>query len=268
MPEAVLRYVQTKSVLEARKVHRSIIQTYRDDFPKYAKKKNMEKVSTLFDSLSHFIGKKVRYSEIMPEKRSVNVKEMLRLFKNARLLNFAYHANATALPLRGLIDEKTYKIFYLDIGLLLYLLGIPDEFVLTNLQTHPLVEGIIAEQFIAQHLAYLDGGLESPELFYWVKDKKTEAAEVDFLLGLYGKIVPVEIKSGSSGKIKSLLSFMLNHPIIKQAIRFDLKQRGENEIFENVSYKLSQAGEVRQVEFELINLPLFSIELVKDMIKR
>ena len=60
--------------------------------------------------------------------------------------------------------------------------------------------GFLAEQFVAQHLSYNSEFSRPPELFYWLKDKKSNKAEVDFLTTLGDQVIPVEVKAGAGGQ--------------------------------------------------------------------
>ena len=66
-------------------------------------------------------------------------------------------------------------------------------------------EGALAEQFIGQHLAFLDPG--KPSLHYWLREGKSENAEVDYVVAEDGKILPIEVKAGAAGSLKSIHQF-------------------------------------------------------------
>ena len=78
----------------------------------------------------------------------------------------------------------------------------------------------IAEQFVGQHLQTTLADKPNRELNYWLREGKSSNAELDFVIGLRGEIIPIEIKSGATGSLKSLHQFMgtKNAPL---AIRFD-----------------------------------------------
>jgi hypothetical protein len=72
----------------------------------------------------------------------------------------------------------------------------------------PLNNGALAEQLVGQELlAYQDQHL-IPELYFWIREQKNSSAEVDYLIIIDGEIIPLEVKSGATGKLKSLKLFM------------------------------------------------------------
>ena len=118
--------------------------------------------------------------------------------------------NATGLPLKAAIHEKRFKLLFLDLGLISASLQ-QDVQLMTDPQHVWTNRGALAEQFVGQEcLAYQDAYLE-PELYYWSRDERGSTAEVDYLLQVDAHILPVEVKAGSTGKMKSLHMFMASH---------------------------------------------------------
>ena len=265
MPEAVKVFVESKNPRDVRRIQRSIIQTYKDDFLKYSSKAVLPKLDQIFERLPQIIGKKVKYSEISREYQAREIRNALRLLQQARILTFCYHTNASGLPLKAQQDISVFKMYFLDIGLMNYMQEVSWESIQEYTDDSLITKGTIAEQFAAQHLAYISNGIEEPGLFYWLRDKKNENAEIDFIVSLENKIMPIEIKAGRSGKLKSLVQFV-EQKKTKEAYRFDLKDRTESElsINEKVSYKLTSPAGNKNIQFKLHNVHLALIELIKD----
>lgn len=262
MPEAVLAYSETKDFREAERIHRIILQTYEDDFAKYTKSHEISRVQLIFESLQRLVGKKVTYSQISREERAVSLRKAIEILIKARLLIPVYHSDCSGLPLGAGKNQKVFKLFFLDVGLFNHLCGV-DWAVLSKLDDIQLInEGVVAEQFAAQNLAYLSNGLEAPELFYWVREEKSQNAEIDFVLGLRGLIVPVEIKSGKSGSLKSLAQFML-HKEKDIAFKFDLGLPSQQEI----TIKTPSQGVFVQYTYKLCSYPLYLIERFDGILK-
>lgn len=261
MPEAVKIYAETKDLKEVRNVHRSIVQTYRDDFSKYSTSSQLPRVEEIFQRLPQIMGKKVKYTEISQDYQSRDIKKVLWLLKQARLLHYCYHTNAAALPLSAQTDQSVFKIYFLDVGLFNYMTGSSWDSIRQMKDAELITKGVIAEQFAAQHLAYSEKGLEEPSLFYWLRDKKTENAEVDFVISHAGKITPIEIKSGQSGRLKSLVQFVEKNRT-SEAFRFDLKDRSQdqNDVTEKVSHLVKSERHVKDIKFILHNWHLGLIE--------
>ena len=126
-----------------------------------------------------------------------------------------------------------------------------------------VTNGVMSEQFVAQHLSYRYQGQQPPDLFYWLKDKDTAKAEVDFLIEDQSKIFPVEVKSNKITRLKSLLWFLYEK---KQSTGI----RIANELFAvtSVSEKLSDGKKAVSVKARLITLPHYHIEKLLDLISK
>lgn len=263
MPEAVATYIETKSFLAVANVHRSILETYKDDFPKYASKAESVNLGLLLSTVSRHIGKKIKYSELLRDVKHSSIKKALWLLENARIVFRCTHSNASGIPLLGQIEESVFKIYFLDIGLLNSLLGIEAEETLKtddyNLNNN--IQGLLAEQFIAQQLKFISQKSASETLFYWLRDLKKQGAELDFIIQKSSKIIPIEVKSGKSGTLKSLVVFAFEKKI-KKAIRFDLKKRTETELSEDIKTTIVNEGQNNKVEFKLLNYPIFLINFI------
>ena len=122
-----------------------------------------------------------------------------------------------------------------------------------------LNEGVLAEQFIAQHLAYRLEGLEPADLFYWLRESKTGNVEVDFVTSAGRTIVPIEVKAGKSGSLKSLQQFAIDKKSTL-ACRFDLNPPG----VQDLSYRTRQKQQVQTVNYKLVSLPLYLVEVMHN----
>ena len=81
-------------------------------------------------------------------------------------------------------------------------------------------EGRAAEQFVGQNLIAegLAAGSEGRQLFCWIRPQKNAKAEVDYLLARHGQVLPIEVKSGSTGRMRSLRVLMDEFANVKQGI--------------------------------------------------
>ncbi len=263
MPESILTFCESGSLIGTRDVHRSIIQTYQDDFAKYSRLPNLDRIHTVFNAIPRIIGDKVKYSNISREDRAKNLKHAIDLLSKARLLLPAYHSNCSGIPLKAGINAKFYKLYFLDIGLLNYLNGLEWAHISALDERSLLNEGVLAEQFIAQHLAYRFEGLEPPELIYWVREGKTGNAEVDFVTSVGKTIVPLEVKAGKSGSLKSLQQFTVDKRATLTC-RFDLNPPS----VQDLSYRTRQKRHVQTVNYKLVSLPLYLIEILPGILSQ
>lgn len=260
MPEAVLTYVQTNSPLNVRRVQNAIIQTYQDDFSKYAHRGHNKRVRKVFNYVPGHLGQKVKFTEIDGEEKARDLRAAIELLILARVLVPVYHTNASGLPLRSQMDESVFKLFFLDVGLISSFLDVNWNMLISG--DHDLmIRGALSEQFVAQHLFFHGDGGNKPELFYWLRDKKAQNAEVDFILTVDGQIVPVEVKSGKGGRLKSLMVFMKDKEL-PVAIRTDINLPGS----ELIDQKINEA--VGQSVFELKSMPIYLIEKIEEVFRK
>jgi predicted AAA+ superfamily ATPase len=226
MPEAVKVWCETNDIKKVQEVHASILNTYCDDFDKYDSQRGHLRLNKVWNWIPSEIGKKVKYVNISREHQARELKNALDLLIAARVVIPVYHTSASGLPLRAQADESCYKLYFLDVGLLCAALGIGYGSI-ANYDEEALVnKGQLAEQFVAQHLYYLNDSLFPPELFYWVRDKKNSSAEIDFLMTRNGMILPVEVKSGAIGRFRSLDVFM-DEKKLSQAIVLNMNKEDE-----------------------------------------
>jgi len=260
MPESVLAFCESSSLLNTRDVHRSIIQTYQDDFAKYSREPALGRIHTVFNAITRTVGEKVKYANISREDRAKDLKQAIELLTKARLLLPAYHSSCSGIPIKSGINEKIFKLYFLDIGLLNYLNGLEWSHISALDERTLLNEGALAEQFIAQHLAYRFEGLEPPELFYWLREGKASNAEVDFVTSTGKTIIPIEVKAGKSGTIKSLQQFAIDKKATLTC-RFDLNPPS----IQDLSYRARQKQHVQSVNYKLLSLPLYLIDVMHDV---
>ena len=254
MPEAVQASLDEDSILASREIHRSIISTYIDDFGKYKKQISPEIISLIFNHIPLHLGQKVKYVNISRDIPSRQLKEAIDALIKARIALPAYHSSCAGMPLKATMDLSVYKLYFLDVGLCVYMAGLGwDDFI--NSDSSLINKGNISEQFVAQHLAYRDGGLEPPELYYWLREGKSTNAEVDFVIGDKGKLVIIEVKSGKSGSLRSVHQLIAKSGL-KAAHRFDINPPSKQNVHTFIQCKEGQ----QEIEFELFSYPAYMIE--------
>ncbi len=252
MPEAISTFLDTESLKDVVDVHLSIIETYQDDFAKYATHSQLTMLETVFKYVPRFLGNKIKYSNIDSNAQSREVKTAINLLIKAGVINKVKCSNGTGIPLGAEVNSKKYKLYFLDIGLVNTICGVKHLNLETLKNVRFINEGNIAEQFIAQHLFFSNLLNAKPELFYWLREGKSKNAEIDFLISINNKIVPVEVKSGKSGSLKSLHQF-IKQKKSKTACRFDLNKPSKQKV------DISIPNDNCNVNFELISLPLYNV---------
>ena len=92
---------------------------------------------------------------------------------------------------------------------------------------------------------------EPPRLVYWLREAKSANAEVDFVTASGSQVIPVEVKAGKSGALKSLQQFVL-HKNASLCVRFDLNLPG----IQDITHTARVAGGSTSVSYRLLSLPL------------
>lgn len=207
MPAVIKNYIDLRKLQSAQQIQYSILDTYRSDFGKYASKANIKYLQTLFEKTPGLIAKHFKYSHVDPDSQSRDIKNALSHLIDAGLINKVHATNASGLPLISGINEKKFKVLFLDVGLANSRMSLDAELLMQKDLT--LVhKGALAEQFVGQEmLAYANPTLRK-KLFYWERERRTSAAEVDFVEHVDAMILPIEVKAGATGRLRSLQIFL------------------------------------------------------------
>ena len=259
LPEAVDVFRETESFDEVVSVQNSVCQTYMDDFAKYAKHKDLANLQTLFRTIPRIIGQKLKYTHLLPDARSEYVKTVLDLLIKARIVGRVTKSDCSGLPLAAGADPLFAKLLFLDVGLVSRLLG-TDWLELNNLQERTLInEGPLAEQFVGQHLHW--DVQTAPERFYWGRESRSSNAELDFVVTRGSWIVPIEVKAGKTGTLKSLHYFMQQKKL-SDAVRFSLQPA----TVVDVSTSVRTASGQEPVSYRLHSLPLYAVDRLPGLL--
>lgn len=211
MPEAVAQWAKTKDPLVCGQIHQSILQTYRQDFHKYAKSHQIKYVELMFDEAIRQLGDSFKFSKIQGEYRKRELAPALELLKKANLVHYVRRSNGQGLPLGGTVSSDVFKLIFLDVGLTQSALGLDIADWFLNSATSFINKGKLIEAFVGQELLTYADPMQSDILYYWQRNKKGSEAEVDYLVQMQGKVIPIEVKSGNSGHLKSLHLFLNEH---------------------------------------------------------
>lgn len=206
MPDAIKTYKSTNSFFECQKVHKRILQAYESDLGKYSKHVDHKYLQTIFIKAPTLIGQILKYTHIDKETRSRDLKPALHLLASAGLILQVFATTASGLPLHAHIQDHRFKLIFLDIGLLQTASQVEagDFFEKDILQINA---GKLAEQFVAQEILANDPPDQNRPLLFWER-KKPSSAEIDFVKTIDSKIIGIEVKAGSTGKLRSLHSFL------------------------------------------------------------
>jgi uncharacterized protein len=246
MPAVVREYVSSGSLVLSARIQSGIAQTYRDDFGKYATKSNLIQVQKVFASVPKMVGRKFKYSAIDDGVPSRQLKSALELLEKAGVAYRVKQTSGAGLPLAAGANDRNFKVIFLDIGLMQNLCGLSGE-ILASTDLLAVHAGAVAEQFVGQELRAHSDAYSPAELYYWAREARTSNAEVDYLVTAGSKILPLEVKAGKSGTLRSLHQFLL-----------------ENKA--PLGIRVSQSN--LHLDGTLLSLPLYALETLASKLQR
>jgi uncharacterized protein len=245
MPRIVSLYTKTDSLLLARRAQTDLLTSYQDDFRKYATSVQTRYCERVYAKSLELVAKHVKYSDIDPDMDYRGLKAAVQLLIKAGIISPVYLTKANGLPLSSTQIEKHFKILFLDLGLAQAAGGAPIESLL-NHDLMQLNRGALTEQFAGQHLLTLEEDYKRSNLYYWKRDKKNSSAEIDYVVQVDASLIPIEVKSGASNRLKSLQSYMLE---------------------KNPSVGIKLSLEPYHVQTPIWSIPLYLIEQLPRLIK-
>lgn len=252
MPAAVSSWIQNESLAQVEQIHHDLLATYRDDFAKYAGKISHEALESIMLKTPQLLAKKFVYSHINQNIPSVVLKKALDLLIKAKICYPVKCVGGNGTPLATEVKEKFFKITLLDVGLVCALLKLKINQFSTIDDLTLISQGGITEQVVGQLLRTIESPYIAPELYYWTRTAKGAESEVDYLTSQQNQVIPIEVKSGSTGSLKSLHYFMSKKQY-KLAVRINGDQVSVTDID-----VLTQVGET--AKYRLLSIPFYLTE--------
>lgn len=254
MPEIVKIYFESNDLPEIKKTANDLLIAYKEDVEKYAKNETQSRIIRfIIDNVFRFAAERITFNNFADSSyRSREVSESFRILEKTMLLSLVYPTTQSKLPLQKNI-KKSPKLQILDTGLVNLISGIEKEILLADDLTDTY-RGKIAEHIVGQEILSKEYSPEA-SLVFWVREKKQSSAEIDYLINHKGKIIPVEVKSGSAGRMKSLNIFM-NLAKTDVAIRL---YSGKFEVTQEITSD--------ERKYRLLNLPLYLCSVLNDYLK-
>jgi uncharacterized protein len=261
MPEAAAVYLDTGDIMQALQVHHSILDTYRDDFNKYATRTSLQRLQRVYHYVPTAVGEKFKFSNVNPAWQAREIRNAVDLLDHAGVIFKVHCTSGAGIPLDANADDKVFKPYFLDVGLMNTASGMKSLSREEFLSVRFINEGKMAEQFIAQHLRFEKELYIRPQLHYWLREKRKSNAEVDFLIQFGRFPIPVEVKAGKSGSLKSL-HFFCNIYHLNTAVRFDLNTPS---VFD-CNHNISTGKQTVRVKYKLVNLPLYMVDEIRRLL--
>jgi hypothetical protein len=251
MPEVVKEYIETDEDITALDtVYNSLITSYIDDVEKYAgSPAQVPYIRHVIANVFREGGKKITFEKFGDSGyRSREMKEAFHMLEKTMLIKLIYPCTSTELPLAPIIKKKP-RLHILDTGLINHSLQIMGEMVF-NENISDAHRGLIAEHIVGQELLASKFSIMN-SLNFWTREKAESSAEVDYILPYQGKIIPIEVKAGAIGKLRSLLRYIDEAPH-NIAVRI---YQGE--------YLIQQATTIAGKQFTLLNLPFYMVHRIE-----
>ena len=214
MPESVKCFAETKSLIDVYDVKSSLVESYKQDFSKYAPRADKLCMNHILESAAQQIGEQTKYSKLVTGFANPTIRNNYDLLCLSKVLKKVVKTDPSGLPLGAGLNIKKFKTILVDIGFLQTLSGynLSKEFLHEDVLS--IYRGKLAEQFVGQEIFSNDGG----DLYYWAREARSSNSEVDYLLQIDNEIVPIEVKSGKGGSLRSMHFLLKQYPDLKSGI--------------------------------------------------
>lgn len=208
MPAVIAHYVMGNDVLSCQQILDELVIALQDDFAKYKSRSPVTRLMEMFRSIAHQTGGKFQYVKAAQGEAIYGYKVALELLVTAGLAYRVYHSSANGVPLGAQIDPKKFKVILFDLGIHQRLLGLNLSEHMLNRPIELIEKGHLAELFVGLELLAYHAPSIRPQLYYWHREARASNAEVDYVLQRGAEILPIEVKAGSQGGMKSLRLFL------------------------------------------------------------
>jgi predicted AAA+ superfamily ATPase len=226
MPEVVATYVGGGSILDCQQVLDDLIISLYDDFAKYKENVPTSRLREVFGSVVNQTGGKFFYSKASSNSNHLQIKESIDLLELAGIIYPVTQSSSNGIPLAAEMNIKFRKYLIFDTGIFQRILGLNLSEVLLGDKLEQINKGALAELFVGLELIKSSSGSNFHPLFYWQRDARGSEAEVDYVIQLGKNIVPIEVKSGTSGAMQSLHLF-ITEKNCEYGIRTSLENIGQ-----------------------------------------
>ncbi len=221
MPECVLEYIENQNLKTVQEIQENLLYSFQADFSKYKPKVETDCLTEIISKIPINIGKQVMYAKLSEKYSSPTVKKGVDVLRTSKIITKITNVSAEGLPLTE--SGRQFKLLFLDIGLLTKLSGLSLIDKITKSSLLPLFNGMMAEQFCGQELL----AKKNNKVHYWSRIDPGTTSEVDYLIEENGKIIPIEIKSGKKGQLKSLHFMLEKYGNIAQARVYSMAESGK-----------------------------------------
>jgi predicted AAA+ superfamily ATPase len=208
MPAVVADFIVHQDLLRCQRVLNDILVSFRNDFAKYKKRVPPTRINEVFDAVAQQAEGKFVYEKASVQSSNRQIKDALELLIMAGLVYPVTHTAANGIPLGAEINTKFQRMFLFDTGLFQRILELNISNILLTDDFKIVNRGALAEIFVALELVKASSCYSPTPLYYWQREKSQSNAQIDFLVQRDDKIIPIEVKSGTTGKMQSMNLFL------------------------------------------------------------
>jgi predicted AAA+ superfamily ATPase len=250
MPQVVEQYSRDNDLTALQPIYESLLKSYIEDVEKYAPSSSQVQyirhiLNTAFEvagsriTIENFGGSTYKFREM---------REAFTTLEKTFLFQLVYPTTEAVIPALPKLKLKP-RLHTLDTGLINYATNMVKD-ILSIEDIADVYRGRIAEHITGQELLAMSNSIMN-KLQFWVREKKQSSAEIDYLYQYNGKLIPIEVKSGSIGKLRSLHQFMDVAPH-HLAVR----------VWQG-PYSVEEAKTIAGTEFTLLNLPFYLVHRIE-----
>ena len=223
MPECVQHFASHKNYTDVRKIQQDLMYAYSQDFAKYQPIVNKDCLTDILTKIPSHVGNQIIFTKLSERFTGPTIKKGVEVLSMAKLIKPIENVSIASLPFS--VSGKQFKLLFLDIGLLLAMGNVSYQNLFGQQNLNTLFSGSWAEQFVGQQLICN----HSTNLKYWARTNKNSKAEVDYVIENNGEIIPIEVKFGVCGKLRSLHLLLSENPHINKALVFSKAKIGIHE---------------------------------------
>ncbi|MDD3722825.1 MAG: ATP-binding protein [Lutibacter sp.] len=241
MPEAVLKFSENNNFTEVRIIQKQILEAYEQDFSKHAPLEIVPRIRMIWNSIPAQLAKEHRkfiYGIIKEGSRAKDYELAISWLIDCGQISKVCRANKPVIPLKAYEDRSAFKLFLVDVGLLVAMGNIEAQTLLEGNAIFTEFKGALTEQYVFQQL----NSAKDSVIYYWSAPRST--AEIDFIVQYNSLVVPIEVKAEENLQAKSLKVYVEKfNP--KMAVRTSM-------------------SDFRKQDW-LTNLPLYAISELKNV---
>jgi hypothetical protein len=225
MPAVVAEFIETGSLITSTEIQGRVLNEYIADMAKYATPATSVKIRACYNSIPTQLAKenkKFQYKIVQKGGTATLFGESIEWLNSAGIVLKCQKTDHGYMPIAAYQDLSDFKLYMSDTGMLTMKSGMAQQTILSPVEEDNGFMGAMSENYVAQALT-----CNGFPLYYW---KNENTAEVDFVLQINGKVIPLEVKKGLRTKSVSMTMFMKKYDS-PYAIRISRKNFGfENQI--------------------------------------